>query len=78
MNVSTCYADYNHLIGGKDRKVESLVNTVMDPLELGSVEAGGEKMFVTLLTIPELAIVSFEDPDCTNTYSLTVKVTKTD
>ena len=74
MNVSTCYADYNHLIGGKDRKGESLVNTVMDPLELGSVEAGGEKMFVTLLTIPEVP-VSFEDPDCTNSYSLTVKVT---
>ena len=72
--MSTCFADLNHLIGGKERKVESQVNTVMDPLELGSVEAGGEKMFVTLLTIPELAI-SFEDPDCTNTYSLTVKVT---
>ena len=72
VNVSTCYADYNPLIGGKDRKVESLVNTVMDPLELGSVEAGGEKMFVTLLTIPELPI-SFEDPDCTNSYSLSVK-----
>ena len=41
VNVSTCYADYNHLIGGKDRKVESLVNTVMDPVELGSLEAGG-------------------------------------
>ena len=54
--------------------MESQVNTVMDPLELGSVEAGGEKMFVTVLTIPELAI-SFEHPDCTNTYSLTVKVT---
>ena len=76
MNVSTCYANYNHLIGGKDRKAESLVNSVMDPLELGSVEARGEKMFVTLLTIPELPI-SFEDPDCTNSYSLTVKVTTT-
>ena len=74
VNVSTCYADYNRLIGGTERKVESLVNTVMDPLELGSVEAGGEKMFVTLLTIPEVPI-TFEDPDCNNSYSLTVKVT---